>query len=234
MATEQQITEPPQDISEKRAKLQPFHGFFSPGISFESGHTVWMFIWSSTPTRLDDYGSVWIITPDGERRIYADPPEAGEIVETWHGFDRTIGASISLNRVDEDTVDLQVEGEDGTTLDFEAELGSSPGTRLLNLITSLTPQPILRTRIGERVSNLSLRLLMDVNGLKVAGITDTYEPYRVEADSMRVVRRASATLDGTNLGPLQPPVQRLDFGDAKVPDEPFFVFGDLFLRPPQE
>lgn len=233
MATKQQ-TPSTRDHSEHTAQLQPFHGYFSPGIAFESGYTLWMFIWSSSPTDLDDYGSVWVITPDGERVLYGDPPASGPIVETWHNFDRTLGASILQNRVTKDIVELEVEGEDGMSLQLTAELGSSFGTRVLNAITSLTPQPILRTGIGERISNLSLNLLMNVNGLKVAGITDTAEPYRVEADSLRVVRRASAILDGEDLGEVHPPGRQHDFGDAKVPDQPFFAFGDLFLRPPTE
>lgn len=233
MATEEQSGGHPPQATTKRT-LQPLHGCFSPGICFESGHCIWLFKWSSSPTEFDAYDDVWIITPDGERILYADPPEAGPAVETWHEFDRTVGAAISWSQANQDGVEFHLEGEDGTTLDFRSELGSSTGTFLLNAITTLTPQPILRTGLGETVSNFSLAQLMDVNGLKVAGITDTEEPYRVEPDSLRAVTAATATLNGEDLGDIIPPDRPIEFGDAIVPDEPFFSFGDLYLRPPTE
>lgn len=129
---------------------------------------------------------------------------------------------------------LHLEGDNGTTLDLRANLGASPGTRLLTLVTSLTPKPLLRTSLGETISNLSFGLLMDANGLKVAGKTETHEPCRVEADSLRTVISASATLNGEDLGDICPPNRMIGFGDAKVPNEPFVTFGDLYLRPPSE
>lgn len=234
MATDQHSTAPKAEASRADEPLQPFHGLVCPGICFASGHCFWVFNWESTPTAVGDYDIVWIITPDGERLLYVDPPEAGPIVETYHEFDRTVGATITWDRADNEAIDLHLDGEDGTMLDLRAELGSSAGTSLLNAITSLTPQSVLRTSIGETISNLSITGVMDVNGLKVAGITDTQEPYRVEADRMRAVQTASATLNDENLGEFSPPDRPIEFGDAKTPDDSFVSFGDLYLRPPSE
>lgn len=231
MVTEEQSVERSQETKTNRI-LQPFHGCFTPGICFESGHCLWMFNWFSSPTEFDGYSDIWLITPDEKRILYADPPEAGQAVETWHEFDLTVGAAISWSQTGEDIVECHLEGEDGTTLDFRSELGSSTGTSLLNTMTSLTPQPILRTGFGETISNLSLAQLMDVNGLKVAGITDTEEPYRVESDRLRIVTSATAAINGEDLGEITPPNRPIEFGDAITPDEPFFAFGNLFLRPP--
>ena len=232
MATEQQSTESAGEHRETDSALQPFRGFLTPGICFGSGHCVWLLHFSSTPTAIEAYDEVWIVTPDGERFLYVDPLEAGPNVETYHDFDRVIGATITWSEAGTDGVEVHLEAEDGTTLDLRADLGASTGTRLLTSITSLTPQPILRTSIGEAISNLTFGLLMDSNGLKVAGKTETREPYRVEADSLRVVTSASANLNEADLGAVQPPTRSIEFGDAIVPNEPFFAFGDLYLRPP--
>lgn len=234
MATSQQTSADPREATREDESLQPFHGFLTPGICFASGHCVMVLNFSSTPTRIDAYDEVWIFTPDGERRLYADPPEAGPFVETYHDFDRTFGATIFWDQANEDRVAFTLEGEDGMTLDLTVDLGSTTATRLLNTITDLTPQSILRTSIGQTVSTLSFNQLLDANGMKIAGETETQEPYRVEADSLRVVTNAAATLDGEDLGAVQPPDRLIAFGDAKVPDIPFFSFGDLYLRPPPE
>ena len=234
MATRQQSTERAGKRRERDEALRPFRGFLTPGICFASGHCIWLLQFSSTPTAIEAYDEIWVITPDRERILYVDPTEAGPYVETYHEFDRVIGATITWSEAGTDGVEMHLEAEDGTTLDLRADLGASTGTRLLTAITSLTPQPVLRTSIGGAISNLTFDLLMDSNGLKVVGKTDTREPYRVEADSLRVITSAAATLNDEDLGAVQPPTRSIEFGDAIVPNEPFFVFGDLYLRPPPE
>ena len=214
--------------------LQPFHGFLTPGICFASGHCIWFFQFSSTPLAITSYAHVWMVTPDGERLLFVDPLEAGPYVETYHEFDQVIGATIAWIDAGRERVEIQVDGDDETELEVRAELGASTGTRLLTTITSLTPQRILRTSIGEAISNLTFGLLMDSNGLKVAGATETGQPYRVEADSLRMVKAGSATLNGEELGGICPPPRSIKFGDAIAPNDPFFAFGKLFLQPPVE
>lgn len=222
--------EPTADRSSE--PLRPFSGLFSPGIHVSSGHCCCFYKWWSSPTPLGPYESVWVIAPDGERRLYVDPPDAGPYVETYHGFDRTVEAEVEWERADEAGLRVRLDAADGTTLDLRADLGDSVGTRLLSWVTSLTPTPVLRTSVGKVVSNVCFGALIDANGLKVAGVTDTQEPYRVEADALRTVTDVSATLDGEDLGEPCPPERPIEFGDAKVPNEPFVAFGDLHLRPP--
>lgn len=234
VGTEQQSRESSHEDSGEDVSLQPFHGFFTPGICFTSGYCLCLYKWSSSPTVLDTYESFFILTPAGDRRLYADPAEAGPYVETYHEFDRTSGATITWTQATEEGMELHLEGNDGTTLDLRAELGASTGTQLLTSVTSLTPTPMLRTSLGGAISNLFFGFLIDSNGLKVVGRTDTNEPYRVEADSLRTVTGASATLNSKDLGDVCPPDRPLGFGDARVPKEPLFTFGDLYLRPPTE
>lgn len=234
MATEQTATSETGSTTRTTAQLQRFHGRVSPGICFDSGHCFWLLKWDRTPTSLGSYSDVFIITPDGDRLLYADPPEAVPFVEKYHDFDRTNGATITWHRIDDDGVEVHVDGDDDTTLKFRAELGPSPATRLLNAISTLTPSSVLRTSVGQTISNLSLASLMNVNGLKVAGSTETQEPYRFEADRIQVVETASATLNGDDLGAFRPPDRQIEFGDVKTPDDPFFADADVYLRPPNE
>lgn len=212
--------------------LQPFRTHQSPGLSFARGYCLCPIHYSTTPTHIDGYDEVWLITPDGERRLYSDPSEAGPLTQQYHKFDRTVGASITWEHASHDRVALHLDGEDGTTVDLRATLGVTTGIRLLNMIASLTPRPILRTSIGETVTNLSFAQFIDTNGMKIAGTTETGEPYRAEADTIRAVTSASATVNDDDLGDLTKPDRPIEFGDHIVPNEPLFVFGALYLRPP--
>lgn len=232
MAASQRSAEVPREDSIRGNSLQPFHGLLTPGICFASGHCVMIYSFSSTPTRTGAYDEIWLFTPEGERRLYTDPPEARQYVEIYHDFDHTLGATISWDQADEDRVAFALTGEDGKTLELDVNLGSTTATRLLNMIADLTPRFLLRTSIGQAVSTLSFNQLLDANGMRIAGKTETQEPYRVESDVLRAVTSATAILNGEDLGAVHPPDRLISFGDARVTDEPIFSFGDLYLRPP--
>lgn len=221
-------------MADANGPLQPFRGIQSPGICFSSGHCLVLNNYSSAPTSIEAFDEIWIVTPDGERLLYTDPPKAGSYTETYHDFDRVVGAAITWKQANKERVALHLDGDDGTVLDMRADLGGSPKIRVLNTIMSLTPQSILRTSIGQTVSTLTLGQLIESNGLKVAGVTETREPYRVEADSIRLVTSATATLNNEDLGEVGPLNRMIEFGDHKVPNDPLITFGALYLRPPTE
>jgi hypothetical protein len=131
-------------------------------------------------------------------------------------------------------VAVHLDGEDGTTVTLRADLGVTTGMQLLNTLASLTPGPILRTSIGQTVINRTFAQFIDTNGLKIAGSTETGEPYRAEADTLRAVTSVSATVNEDDLGRLTPPDRQIKFGDHVIPNEPIFVFGTLYLRTPPE
>lgn len=234
MGRPQQVSEGHRESARENPTMQPFHGVLSPGICFASGHCVVLNNYTSTPTSIGAIDEVWMVTPEGERLLYADPPEAGPIIETYHDFDRTRGAEITWGQANEDSVEVDIDAEDGTTFTLRADLGVSRKIRLLNAMMTLTPRPIVRTSVGQRVITLSFRQLIETNGLKIAGRTETQEPYRVEADNMRAVTSADAMVDGEDLGEVGPPDRLIEFGDHSVPNEPLIVFGDIYLRPPRE
>lgn len=211
--------------------LRPFRGYFSPGVTFSSGHTIYLYNFQSTPTEIDSYGEFWIVSPDREKTLYVDPERATESVLRYHNFDRTVGADLEWT-IDGDSLAVTMDGDDGTEAEFRASLGRTIGTRALDLTTTVTPKFVLRSRLGAAISTASFNLVLDANGVKIAGVTDTGARYRVESDRLATVTAASATVDGTDLGDPTPADRPVHFGDAKVPDEPYVVFGDLNLEHP--
>lgn len=210
--------------------LAPFPGTFIPGVCFETGYCFWVIEFTATPTEFDSYTEVWIITPDGDRVLYTDPEAATDEVLKYHEFDRTVGATTAREQSDPRSVRVSMTGDDGTELDLKLSLGQSVGTRALNAIIALTPEFFARSAFGTTISTLALNLLLDVNGMKVAGRTETGRRYRLDADRLQTISDATSTLDGSDLGELTPPGRSIGFGDAKTTDDALCLSGDLFLE----
>ncbi|MGD1995018.1 MAG: hypothetical protein PVI59_17630 [Anaerolineae bacterium] len=115
--------------------LRPFDGFFSPGLYFTSGHGMRLYNFTSTPRDVEAFFQIWMMTPAGKKILYVDPEGASAIISTWYTFDEVVGSSISWEWPDSDTLDVDVEADDGTTFDLRLVLGSSLATALLNTIS---------------------------------------------------------------------------------------------------
>jgi hypothetical protein len=100
----------------------------------------------------------------------------------------------------------------------------------LNTVITLTPGVILQSRLGTTISTVSLNLLLDANGLKVAGRTETDRRYRLDAERLQQITDATATLDGRDLGAVSHPNRPIEFGDAKTTGVPLYALGTLQLE----
>lgn len=227
--TESTTTADEQPSSQRTGTLGAFTGNFIPGVCFESGHCVWLLEFTSTPTQFDSYTELWIIAPDGERVLYTDPEAAADEVLNYHDFDRTEGASVTCD-TSHSQITVTMEATDGTNFELTASTSRTLGTRLLNTVIALTPAVILQSRMGTRISTVSLNLLLDANGLKVAGRTETDRRYRLDAEQIQRITDASATLDGRDLGALNPPNRPIEFGDAKTTADALYAPGTLHLE----
>lgn len=228
-SAESSTTGDEQATAQHTGTLGAFTGNFVPGLCFESGHCIWLLEFTSTPTRFDSYTELWIITPDGKRILYTDPEAATEEVLKYHDFGRTNGASITCD-TSRGQIGVTMEATDGTSLELTASASQTLETRVLNGVIALTPAVVLQSSVGTAISTLSLNLLLDANGLKVAGRTETDRRYRLDAERMRQITDASATLDGRDLGTISPPDRLIEFGDAKTTADALYVPGTLHLE----
>lgn len=209
--------------------LDAFTGSFIPGVCFESGYCIWLLEFTSTPPPLETYTELWVITPDDERVLYTDPGGAAEEVIKYHDFDRTEEATIN-SYTSPNQVSMTMEAGDGTSLELSASVNQTPEVRVLNTIIALTPQAILQSPVGTTISTNSLNHLLDTNGMKVAGETETGRRYRLAADRIYKLSDATATLDAQDLGSLRSPDRPIEFGDAKTTAEALYIPGTLHLE----
>lgn len=215
----------------ERDGLRPFHGIQIPGICFESGHCIWLLAFTETPTEIPSYVEVWLISPDGRTTLLIDPDEATPTVEQYHEFDDVRGGRIDVSLPDQETIRVAVR-EAGLDLEWSLTHRQTLRTRAVSRLLNATPKRIARNRMGAVAGSAALNLLLPVNGLRVAGRTDTGRRYRSEPVRITVGTDASATLDGTDLGGLTAPDRSISFGDLRVPDRPLVAVGDLFLEYP--
>ncbi len=164
--------------------------------------------------------------------MYADPATAGEYVKAYHDFDHIVGASTDWRLADFEHIEVVVAADDGTTLELSAALAHPISTRLMEGLSGGVPRTIQRSAIGATVSSFTLNRLMGANGLALRGRTETGTRYWGEADHLRTVSDASATLNGVDLGRTVSGTSIHDFGDVKTAREPYVVFGALHLEYP--
>ncbi|SFR32413.1 hypothetical protein [Halogeometricum limi] len=210
--------QPTGDASEslvpESPRLEPFSGTFVPGICFDSGYCLWAFDFRSVPDDLAPFSDVWVFAPDGERTLYIDSAVARDVISGNHRFDRTVVADVSIDRPRDGEVIVTVVSDDAS-IAFEVRFEKTVGTRVLNVLSAVTPDAVARTRFGSALSTALLNRLVDANGTKVAGRFGTGEPYRFTADRTWAVTDATATIDGVDAGAVVRPDRPFADGDVK-------------------
>jgi hypothetical protein len=211
--------------------LELYSGALIAGVYFSRGYSVSSNYFTTVPSGIDPFVDVRVITPEGERILYCDPEEAIESVTWYHDFDKTVGGDITRDVTAADRAHVSLDADDGTKLELDISFGQTVGTRILNVMSALTPKSISRTRLGAKIGTTALNTLLDADGMKVAGRTETGVRYRSEAKRIYRITDASATLNGTGLGQFVRPPHPIKFGDIR--SIPLYIHGDVFLPVPE-
>lgn len=181
-ARHREMNEPPA------GPLRPFSGTIVSGITFASGHSCWYIDFETTPTAAGSYNEVWVIAPDGTRRLYSDTRESIESVLRYHAFDETTVATIEQSEPADASLRVRVDGEDGTSLALDIDREHTMATRLLTGISRLTPSPVLRTTPGQWLGTTLFAALGGATGSKIAGHTETGSPTGSRVDRLPASR----------------------------------------------
>jgi len=200
--------------------LRAFQGSFMTAIHFSSGHCLWLYNVTSSPTDVGSYREVWVATPDVETTLYTDPGEALDVVSKYHEFDNYSDGKIDWERHD-NIVEVSMEAEDGTILDAALELSSTLPTRLINGISAIVPDTLRESGLG--------------GPLRQSGISDTDMKFEFDLGRMLMVEDGHATINGEDLG--HPVQESPDTEFAKSEDAPaenVFTTGTLYLPYPVE
>lgn len=210
--------------------MRPFHGYMVTGMSFSSGHALFLINFSSTPVAVPAYSEIWLVTPSDERVLLVDPEPAGPIVARYHDFARILGSRTQWRWPAPDTLQVDARASDGTSLAVEVKLRSNVATGALNTILKVSPRAVMRTAPMMAVSYWSMNLMLGLDDLRIGGKTETGRRYRSEVDRLALVGSATARLNGADLGALGPPSRPIRFGDINFGRRAICTFGDLYLE----
>lgn len=193
--------------------LQPFRGRILLGICFESGHSIWLYDFESTPTDHGAYREFWIVKPDDTRTLYYDTEGADAEIAVFHDWNRSAQAEMEWEWTT-DHIDIVVNGSEGTTIKLEGTVDDSAMSRVLTLMQRYLPGPLHKRMFGRH--------------------TETGKFGHLKTPSVRVVTQATARIDGRPLGAVQPPDQPVTFGEVSAFNHPYVFVGDLLLEYPGE
>lgn len=177
----------------------------------ESGHSIWLYDFESTPTDVGAYREFWVVEPDDKRTLYYDTEGADDEIAAFHDWNRSVLAEMDWKWTT-DYIDITVNGSEGTAISLEGAVGDSAMSRVLTLMQRYLPG-VLHKRIFGRH-------------------TETGKFGHLKTPSVRVVTKATAQIDGKPLGAVQPPDKPVAFGEVSAFDNPYVFLGDLLLEYP--
>jgi hypothetical protein len=214
------------------SQFRPYHGSQSSLISFTSDYYLYFVIWDSTPTQFSSYANIWVITPEDNRILFADPPASSEIACIYHDFHEIYGGAISLDWPSENHLQIHCESHDGEyELSADFSLHETISSRLLVAIASGPPTRFMVSKPMVALSNILVNLLATKGGLTVLGRTETGQPfYTGAADRLMLIKEGSATMNGRDLGDVSSPTWPVKFGDVIPPVQPVIRLGTLYLH----
>jgi hypothetical protein len=196
--------------------LETFHGYQSSFIPFSSGYYLYLAKWDATPTRFSSFSNLWVITPENNRILYADPQGTSKIVCIYHEFNEICGAAISVDHTATNHLFIDCSSLDGDqTIRVELKLAETLGSRLVSGLSSSPPTPLKLSSPVIEISNLLVNLFVAKKGSKIYGKTETGMPYyHGETDRLFIISQGSASINGKEIGTVSPPTWSLTFGDS--------------------
>ena len=191
--------------------LQPFTGRMLLGICFESGHSIWLYDFDSTPTDLGAYREFWVVEPDDTRTLYFATEGVDDEMAPYHEWDQSVAAEMEWEWTT-DHVDVRVSEPEGVTIEIDGTVDDSPRSRVLTLLQRSLPGP-LHERLFQRR-------------------TETGAVGHLKTPEVLVLTRVTGRIDGRSLGAVQAPETAVTFGEVSAFDRPYVFVGDLMLEYP--
>ncbi len=212
--------------------MHPFRGFLSPGLHFSSGYSMRLYNFTSTPEGIDPFIQIWLLTPNKQAVLYIDPEKAKELVCAWYNFDKVVGGHFSCHWPDARELFLEMNAQNGTTLELKMVLGPSLATNILNATIKFTPRAIMRTGPMLAFSERLFNSMLGLGGVKIAGKTDLGSAYYTEAGQIFILKSASGKLNQEDLGKLIHPQEPKYFRKTRLADRPIFAYGTSYIEVP--
>lgn len=211
--------------------LKAFHGYQSSFIPFSSAYYLYLCRWDSTPTSFSSFSNIWVVTPEDNRILFADPLDSRDIPCIYHDFHEVYGASITLDWASENHLLVQCASDTGDQeLNFELAVRETLSSRLIAALAPSRPTRFTVSRTMIALANFLMNLLVTKGGTTMSGMTETGQPFYVGAsERLMLIERGSATVNGMDLGDVSSPTWPVEFGDFVPCVQPVIRLGTLYI-----
>lgn len=213
--------------AERDAKLGPgqdeqFSGYGVMGLSFSSGHVLAMRRFPVTSVG-PGYTSVWLRRPSGAWTIYADAPAELSCARFFGAaLQNAVQCPVTVTWTGNTSLRVGVGDVD---LTWDLELGTTAVTRAMSEIVAALPAPLLESRTFLKAMGTVAGPVLRAGRLGLTGSVPNRQGFRAKPRRMWFVFRSSATLDGEDLGRLQPLRVQTRLGDFWIPQRGIFLIG---------
>jgi hypothetical protein len=206
-----------------------FAGWGVMALPFTSGHVLAFRRWSASSIG-PGYSSVWHRDPAGRWQMWqtVQPSQACP-----RYFSAAIDRSHLVDDIDTEWADpahltIRVPGSVEWTLDAR----STAATRLLNAAMSILPTAAWRAPMILRAMAPVAGALLRVGQVALVGRTPNGQRFRTGPNRLWVVRHATATVDGHDLGPIGPLPKQARLGDFWIPQRGIVAMGRAWFDLP--
>jgi len=204
-----------------------FSGYGVMGLPFASGHVLAMRRFPVTSIG-PGYTSIWHRDPDGRWSMYQN-------VEPRMACPRFFGSALVQSGVRDitmewpgpDTLSITIRGH----LSWQMSFGSSPAIALMNAIGGLMPDALWRNGLVLKLMAAVAGPMLGAGRLGLSGLAPNGQRFVANPQRIWSILKATAVLDGVDLGPPGPLREQAIIGDFWIPQRGIFVIGRSFFEP---
>lgn len=206
--------------------VERFAGYGVMGLPFSSGHVLAMRRFPASSIG-PPYTSVWHRSPAGEWTFWQDQPAE-------FGCGRYFSSGISALNETRITVEWPAPDELVVTvpeaaLTWRSRMGSPWSFRAFNQLGSVLPDRAWRSGPLLRAMGPIAGRVLGLGAIGLAGRVPNGQSFVANPMQVWQVTEASATLDGTDLGPPGPLQEQSRLGDFAIPQRGVFALGRAFF-----
>jgi hypothetical protein len=205
-----------------------FNGYGLMGLPFTSGHILAMRRFTASSVG-PGYASVWHRDPAGAWTFYADTEPRVTCTRYFgRAAARAIETRIAVTWPEPHRLRIEIPS---ARLEWDAELGSTFATSVLNRLGGFLPDPAWRSPAVLRAMTVIAGSLLHAGHIGLSGAVPNGQGFVANPRVLWVVRASRASLGGTDLGTPGPVRPQARLGDFWIPQRGVFALGQAYFDP---
>jgi len=199
-------------------------GFAVVGLPFASGDLLCLRRFPATSFG-PGYASVWHRSPGGDWTMYVSIAPAQSCPRFFGAaVARAVETPIEITWTGDFDLSVRVPAAD---LRWELHVGSSPITRLMNLMMALMPRVLYRSNLILGLMSAMSTALLSAGRFALRGHVPNRQWFQAGPRRLWAIPASRASIGGRDLGPLGPLVTQATIGEIPMPQRGLFMLGAI-------